>query len=333
MAKRSPSDFWMAFVCVFALVAELFGGNLWVIGIAEAVLIMFYLFPSLVLPPPIPPTPPTIPPTPPKAETTTRKLMSRDRALLVGINYIDDHPENRLGGCAADARDMTKFLVSKGVQCVVLSDDIPEGGWPIAPSGKPTKQCIHAELTSMAEWTHTNPGARCWFYFSGPGSQVDDLNDDEDDGRDEYLYLPNGEKFIDDELGEFIPGRKMSHDSQLLAIVDACKAGTVFDLSHINNDFAWSSPDNTPKVVCISGSTDDTFAFESPVWMPWRQQHERGGHMTAALLRILKSAYGSSLTIRSMRDDLRVSMPAVREQKIEIRSTTPIGPTSVLPCL
>nr|XP_031858570.1 uncharacterized protein CI109_005950 [Kwoniella shandongensis]KAA5525642.1 hypothetical protein CI109_005950 [Kwoniella shandongensis] len=161
----------------------------------------------------------------------------RRKALLIGINYIGT--SNALNGCINDAHNVQKFICHNfgyhTSDIVLLSDDVHD------PRTLPTKDNI-------------------FFHYSGHGTQVEDVNGDEDDGFDEAIcpldYEEAGLIIDDDSESELSPSQRnpvlMScrpscdhvavHDllvkplpagCRLTAIFDSCHSGTVMDLPYI----------------------------------------------------------------------------------------------------
>lgn len=99
----------------------------------------------------------------------------RRKALIVGINEYEN-PNNNLSGCVADAQDMATTLKMFGF-----------------PASK-MKMLINEQATTEGvlkglEWLTKDlaAGDVCVFYYSGHGSQVADLNNEEQDRYDEII--------------------------------------------------------------------------------------------------------------------------------------------------
>jgi hypothetical protein len=157
------------------------------------------------------------------------------RALLIGINNYKNLPyyskeKNRLfthlKGPLNDVRIMREALISRY--------GFREEEIKVLIEQEATRDNI---IKTFEEWlvNGTREGDLVFFYFSGHGTQVDDQNGDEDDGKDEalcaYDLVPEGAKnvvdaklIIDDELGEML--RKFSK-RDVVVVVDACHSGTM----------------------------------------------------------------------------------------------------------
>lgn len=79
------------------------------------------------------------------------------------------------------------------------------------------------------------PGDSLVFFFAGHGTQEEDLDGDEIDGKDETIcpsdFRIHG-KIVDDEINRTIV-RPLPSGVTLHAIVDSCHSGTVLDLPYL----------------------------------------------------------------------------------------------------
>lgn len=158
------------------------------------------------------------------------------RALLVGVSdYL--HLDADLRGPRNDVGLMARALIARGAQAsdiTVLADPsatLPAG---VVNAGLPTRDAILTGLDDLA-----GAGAEhAVFYFSGHGTQMPDMDGDEQGGFDE-IFLPadasgwNGAKgsvenaIIDDELRVRMQAI-LDSGAQLVAMVDACHSETGF---------------------------------------------------------------------------------------------------------
>jgi hypothetical protein len=96
--------------------------------------------------------------------------------------------------------------------------------------------------------------------YSGHGSYITDLNNDEIDKRDECI-VPSDYKYITDDIlyNKFI--KKLKITTKCRIIMDCCNSGTIFDLQYINNKNT-----NTNKIfsdiIVISGCRDKQYSYE-----------------------------------------------------------------------
>ena len=101
-------------------------------------------------------------------------------ALLMGLNYRGSSAE--LSGCIHDVVNTGKVLEEvygyKSEDILYMTDD---------SEIKPTARNILAQLIRLSERTYQEDIKEIWVSYSGHGTYVKDVNDDEDDGKDECL--------------------------------------------------------------------------------------------------------------------------------------------------
>jgi Caspase domain/Domain of unknown function (DUF4384) len=138
------------------------------------------------------------------------------RALLVGINKYKAVPG--LQGSVNDVETMREILISRWGfttrNITVLTDE------------SATHDRILSALTELVQVSR--PEDTIYFHFSGHGSQVQDLNGDEDDGLDETLVPQDGRSggvrdIVDDELDEIFSKLRTR---KVLVVLDSCHSGT-----------------------------------------------------------------------------------------------------------
>ncbi|KAJ3555601.1 hypothetical protein NM688_g2486 [Phlebia brevispora] len=117
------------------------------------------------------------------AQKTTEK-----RALLVGIEYINSPHKDvpRLYGIGEDLQRVKKSLVEnffyQDSNILIMTDSTEVIDKPMHP----TKENILRELENLV--ADAKAGDVRLFCFAGHSSQILDLNNDEDDGRDEGVF-------------------------------------------------------------------------------------------------------------------------------------------------
>jgi hypothetical protein len=138
------------------------------------------------------------------------------RALLVGINNYKAVPH--LMGSLNDVAAMRQILITR---------------WEFAPENvvtltdeAATRAGILRALRQLV--SESGPDDTVVFHYSGHGSQVKDLNGDEDDGLDETLVPYDGRTqgvpdIVDDELDAIFAKLRTS---SALIILDSCHSGT-----------------------------------------------------------------------------------------------------------
>ena len=140
-----------------------------------------------------------------------------DKALLVGINKYKYY--SSLRGCLNDVKNIRELLTET---CGFKDRHLRE---------LTEQKAVKSEFKKELRWLRkVNEGDRAVLYFAGHGSQVLDLDGDEDDKADEVLCLhdylwKNPDSYIlDDELREWAQG--FPAGASLTVILDNCHAGT-----------------------------------------------------------------------------------------------------------
>ena len=141
-----------------------------------------------------------------------------DKALLTGINNYKSISDLR--GCLNDVKDIKQLLLEvfgfSRQNIRTLTDD------------KVTKDQIYKQWRWLCDGAA--PGDRLVFQFSGHGSQITDLDDDEPDGVDEILCLYDMDwdskdtYLVDDDLRKLIS--RVPKGALLTVILDSCHSGT-----------------------------------------------------------------------------------------------------------
>jgi len=151
------------------------------------------------------------------------------RALLVGINFVDDVESKRLKSPHNDVHNMQQFLET---HCGFANEDIivlKDGGEGTAP----TKQNILDGFQKMIDSSQANDVV--FIQYSGHGGRVKDTSGDEGDGYDSYIlpldYKTVGQILDDDILKDLI--KAMPAGVYTTMLVDCCNSGTVGDLPYV----------------------------------------------------------------------------------------------------
>jgi secreted trypsin-like serine protease len=193
------------------------------------------------------PNQPASPVQPPRPQQATAR---GDRALLVGIDQYEN-PKLNLKGSLNDVHNMRRLLIDaygyRPEQIMTLVD----------------AQATRANIVqAFDDWLvrGSAPGARVFFFMSSHGSQVPDLDGDEEDGLDETLVpydarveSQNGRtvvrnQIIDDEIDHRI---KRIPDRKVTVLIDACHSGTV------TRDLALAAESDPGSVKCLCAVLDD----------------------------------------------------------------------------
>lgn len=135
------------------------------------------------------------------------------QALCIGIN---DYPGTGmdLQGCVNDARDWAQELQQRGFTVSMLLD------------GQATKSAMAQAMGSVIE--QAQPGDLVVITYSGHGTYVPDMDDEEVDGLDEALCpydIRSQGALTDDEIHELFLRRQPK--VKLVLISDSCHSGTV----------------------------------------------------------------------------------------------------------
>ena len=207
------------------------------------------------------------------------------RALLIGCNYYGS--KIPLNGCINDIVNMSHFLKDalnyKAKDILELRDD--------NPSSMPTKANILSTLKMAVDSSSTL--SELWIHYSGHGSQIRSVDNDETDGLDEVIVPVDYKKsgFItDDELFNIIKNVKC----RTILIFDSCCSGSICDLQNmfefngkalVRTKDAYKGIDSNPDVFVLSGCKDaQTSADVVNV-----QQRQYVGAFTDSLLQCLRA--------------------------------------------
>jgi len=149
-----------------------------------------------------------------------------DRALLIGVGKYANSAYD-LNGIDLDIQTARTLMLQMG---------IPAKNIKILQNSEAT---LKNTLQTIENWLikDTKKNERVIFYFSGHGTQIDDINHDEIDGADEVLALHDfswvatatGKArvkgvLVDDQLNALL---NKIPSQQIFVLVDACNSGTV----------------------------------------------------------------------------------------------------------
>ena len=159
--------------------------------------------------------------------------MPKKFALLIGLDYPGT--DNQLSGCCEDAERIRNFLKEslkfKDTEIVLLIDKDLRSGGPVDYSKRVDKARILQELAKVTEETHD--GDFVFLHYSGHGTQVKCTEGDEEDGKDEAIYVGghNNELIIDDEFRKYFT-EKLRPGVKSFTLMDCCHSGSIFDLKY-----------------------------------------------------------------------------------------------------
>lgn len=138
----------------------------------------------------------------------------RGWSVHIGLNQVDAvhyGGSADLVGCHFDAEDMERIASERGFEKRTMLLDL-----------QATREAVMEAITSAAE--HLKAGDVFLLTYAGHGSQIPDLNADEDDRADETLCLFDG-MLIDDEL--YALWSTFADDVRIVMISDSCHSGSV----------------------------------------------------------------------------------------------------------
>ena len=140
--------------------------------------------------------------------------MAKGISLHVGLNRVDpkayDGWDGKLECCHSDAKDMQALAKRNKFETELLLDK------------EATVENIHKRFSLAAQ--KLRPNDIFLFTYSGHGTQVPDLNDDEIDGQDEAWVLFDG-LLLDDMIGRL--SDQFRDNVRVLIISDSCHSGTI----------------------------------------------------------------------------------------------------------
>lgn len=244
------------------------------------------------------------------------------RALLIGINYVDDD-NARLHGCINDIMSMHNMLIDaydyEKSNIVVLRDDkVP--GFEL-----PTRNNIMKYLGEVI--AKSGADDELWIHYSGHGSYIRDTNNEEYDRKDEVLVpcdysAPNGGVIVDDEL------KKMLEKCRALTYItnDCCHSGTGWDLPYLFRHsgsrvlrYRVGHPLKNSRIYMLSGSRDHQTAADSYS----QEEVQSMGAFTMALIECLRF-HKHHVSLMRLHKDVNQYLAAKGYQQIcEFSSSTP----------
>jgi hypothetical protein len=212
------------------------------------------------------------------AATTSAVISNIKKALLIGINY--NNTQYQLNGCINDAANIKTYILQKGFNesnITTLSDDTQE---------KPNRDTILTKFQQLL--SSSNPGDIVLFTYSGHGSYIKDINNDEKDNNDETI-VPIDFNLISDDTLKSIIDANLKEGVTLIAFFDSCHSGTMLDLpyqyfdseNNNNNTINNANSETKGNVIMISGCRDSQTSADAYI------NNVSRGAMTWALLTVL----------------------------------------------
>lgn len=206
----------------------------------------------------------------------------RQRALLVGINYLGSRAQLR--GCINDVHNMRRLLTEsfgwRPDAVRVLTDD--------TAGSMPTRQNIVGALRWLAEGTR--PGDVLVFHYSGHGAQQPDPEGLEEDGMNETILPVDFQRagmLTDDEVANIVV-RPLPEGVRLTSVMDCCHSGTGLDLPFAWTPHGWREDVNpfysVADVQLFSGCEDEQTSADVA-----SRYGAPGGAMTMAFCEVLRA--------------------------------------------
>lgn len=229
------------------------------------------------------------------------------RALLIGINYIDNKNYTLLG-CINDIINIRNILRKLYPNCTdirSLSDNNAN------PLNKPTRANILAGINWLTSGLRA--GDSVFLHYSGHGGLTIDRSGDEISRRDSCIYpISKGtiETILDDELRSLLV-TKLPKGCKCFAVFDSCNSGSVLDLRYSydapdSNTIVMKQNDRYPEtpgsVVLLSGCSDSQSAEDT-----YDANNIPTGAMTNALLKIWNSS-GVSINFKNLLWNIRKNL-------------------------
>ena len=221
------------------------------------------------------------------------------RAIAIGINYTST-PQYKLNGCHNDARNIVNFLLNNGYD-----------NSNIRLLLEPTKLRILDNLN----WIVNNSvaGDIVFISYSGHGTQINDTNGDERDGKDECIFTANLQLVTDDELSNILS--KAKPNVNIVCFFDGCHSGSMLDLTHNwihrqDNRFSYTIENlnkHLANITCISGCKDDQISLEV----------NNQGLLTTAFVRHYKIGIHLHTLLRTISEDIKKNS----KQSVQVSST------------
>jgi len=226
------------------------------------------------------------------------------KALLVGINYVDD-PRNTLNGCINDVTNIQAKLRTTNPECKefrVITDLVTN------PLLKPTRANIIAGIDWLVKGLKS--GDSVFFHYSGHGGLTIDRSGDEISGKDSCIYpINNGtiEMITDDEMRSMLVNR-VPLGCKAFVIFDSCHSGSALDLRYLFSSSGYGKiamhqnnrhSKSDGSVIFLSGCADDQTAADTvnSVNLP-------SGALTNALLAVWNQ-YGMNIKFKYLLWDIR----------------------------
>jgi len=220
-----------------------------------------------------------------RLNNASRKNVARLAILSIGINYKNQASE--LHGCINDSNNVLTFLRARcgaNIQAVVQMTD----NTALAPTRQNIENAFKDLVAKQNQYTHMI------VHYSGHGTQIRDINQDEPDGLDECIvpldYTTAGVVTDDWLLSMFV--NKLNSKMRVFILMDACHSSSMMDLKYSWNltkagnalypVAARSLCKTNANVIMLSGCLDNNVSYDV-----YDNIYGASGALTSAFLQTL----------------------------------------------
>ena len=263
--------------------------------------------------------------------------------LVIGNNYTGT--SNALNGCVNDifnisktmknmydVRDSTiKKLSFPEGNCNIFQEDcgklkinylydVSQTGGKVDPDCLPNKQNILNNLDYLVR--NVSKFSTIIIHYSDHGGQLSNISDDFEETTKDSTWIPLDFRIKGEITDDYINDSFLAllkKNVNVLIISDCCHSGTIADLPIISTstglytkqpstmkNFTGKNASVTPKILCISGCTDNQTSADALLPSPFNSnQKVAQGAITNALINVLKSPAGVNQSINSILDIIR----------------------------
>lgn len=141
-------------------------------------------------------------------------MPSKGISIHIGLNHVDPAAYNgwdgALSGCINDANDMNAIAEELGYSATLMTDSDATADNVVAAIGRAASELTSNDILFIS--------------YSGHGSQVADVNGDDEDGKDETWVLWDRE-LVDDEL--YALWAQFEAGVRIIMLSDSCHSGTM----------------------------------------------------------------------------------------------------------
>ena len=191
--------------------------------------------------------------------------MATAKSLHIGLNHVDPNGyggwDGQLEACVNDATSMEKLAKAAGFDTSTLFDEDATASGVVGALGTVASELVAGDIFLLT--------------YAGHGGQLDDLNGDEADSKDETWCLYDRE-LLDDEIYQALSGFAVG--VRIVVLSDSCHSGTVL------RDLYVKTTDDVPEIA---------------------RHYDR---MASPLTTKLRSRAAKILRFRSVPDDVQVKI-------------------------